>query len=200
MRMFVLHRRREDDQIGVRRHHQIVAADVGGVRTQSCLDHLRAIDRDDARRGHRRRAASAIDPPMSPKPTIAMRANGGSSASPSVSAIIDRPVRILTARGPHFSMRLGPHPQARPLARSAAAEGSHSLSLGASRRARAAGAVRPCTCTCPCTFSLVYTPHPLRATGSRQMLRPIAGAMMRSSAISRSNCAGNSDCAPSLSA
>ena len=38
------------------------------------------------------------------------------------------------------------------------------------------------------------------ATGSRQMLRPIAGAMIRSSAIRRSNCAGNSDCAPSLSA
>ena len=37
-------------------------------------------------------------------------------------------------------------------------------------------------------------------TGSRQMLRPIAGAMIRSSAISRSNCAGNIDCAPSLSA
>ena len=40
-------------------------------------------------------------------------------------------------------------------------------------------------------------PHPRRATGSRQMLRPIAGAMIRSSAISRSNCAGNIDCAPS---
>ena len=47
---------------------------------------------------------------------------------------------------------------------------------------------------------LLYTPHPRRATGSRQMLRPIAGAMIRSSAISRSNCAGNIDCAPSLSA
>ena len=43
-------------------------------------------------------------------------------------------------------------------------------------------------------------PHPRRFTGSRQMLRPMAGAMMRSSAISRSNCDGNSDCAPSLSA
>jgi hypothetical protein len=32
------------------------------------------------------------------------------------------------------------------------------------------------------------------------MLRPIAGAMIRSSAISRSNCDGNIDCAPSLSA
>ena len=42
--------------------------------------------------------------------------------------------------------------------------------------------------------------QPRRATGSRQMLRPIAGAMIRSSAISRSNCAGNIDCAPSLSA
>ena len=42
--------------------------------------------------------------------------------------------------------------------------------------------------------------HPRRATGSRQMLRPIAGAMIRSSAINRSNCAGNIDCAPSLSA
>jgi len=30
------------------------------------------------------------------------------------------------------------------------------------------------------------------------MLRPIAGAMIRSSAIRRSNCAGNIDCAPSL--
>jgi hypothetical protein len=43
-------------------------------------------------------------------------------------------------------------------------------------------------------------PQPRRATGSRQMLRPIAGAIMRSSAISRSNWAGNIDWAPSLSA
>jgi hypothetical protein len=32
------------------------------------------------------------------------------------------------------------------------------------------------------------------------MLRPMAGAMMRNSAIRRSNCDGNIDCAPSLSA
>ncbi len=37
---------------------------------------------------------------------------------------------------------------------------------------------------------LTQTPHPLRATGSRQMPRPIAGAMIRSSAIRRSNCDG----------
>src|SRR5262249_19508058 len=43
-------------------------------------------------------------------------------------------------------------------------------------------------------------PHPRRATGSRQMLRPRAGAMRRSSAIKRSNCDGNIDWAPSLSA
>ena len=47
---------------------------------------------------------------------------------------------------------------------------------------------------------LAQTPHPRLATGSRQMPRPIAGAMIRSSAISRSNCDGNIDCAPSLSA
>ena len=35
---------------------------------------------------------------------------------------------------------------------------------------------------CPCR---VYLPHPLFTTGSTQMLRPIAGAMMRSSAITR---------------
>jgi hypothetical protein len=39
--------------------------------------------------------------------------------------------------------------------------------------------------------------QPRRATDSTQMLRPIAGAMMRSSAMSWSNCAGNIDCAPS---
>ena len=38
-----------------------------------------------------------------------------------------------------------------------------------------------------------YVPHPRRVTGSRQMLRPIAGAMIRSSAINRSNCDGNID-------
>ena len=42
--------------------------------------------------------------------------------------------------------------------------------------------------------------QPRRASGSVQMLRPIAGAMIRSSAISRSNCTGNIDCAPSESA
>jgi len=47
---------------------------------------------------------------------------------------------------------------------------------------------------------LAQRDQPLRDTGSRQMLRPIAGAMMRSSAISRSNCAGNIDWAPSLHA
>ena len=35
-----------------------------------------------------------------------------------------------------------------------------------------------------------YVPHPRRLTCSRQMLRPIAGAMILSSAIRRSNCAG----------
>ena len=45
-----------------------------------------------------------------------------------------------------------------------------------------------------------YRAHPRRATGSKQMLRPIAGAMTRSSAIRRSNCEGNIDWAPSLSA
>ena len=44
------------------------------------------------------------------------------------------------------------------------------------------------------------TPQPRRATGSTQMERPMAGAMMRSSAIRRSNCEGNKVCAPSLSA
>ena len=47
---------------------------------------------------------------------------------------------------------------------------------------------------------LRYLAHPRRATASRQMLRPIAGAMIRNSAMSRSNCAGNRDCAPSLRA
>ena len=51
-----------------------------------------------------------------------------------------------------------------------------------------------------CPSSSRSLPSRAVATGSRQMLRPIAGAMMRSSAISRSNCAGNIDCAPSLSA
>ena len=37
---------------------------------------------------------------------------------------------------------------------------------------------------------LSQTPHPLRDTGSRQMPRPIAGAMIRSSAMRRSNCDG----------
>ena len=41
-----------------------------------------------------------------------------------------------------------------------------------------------------CKWSVGQTPHPLLATGSRQILRPIAGAMIRSSAIRRSNCAG----------
>ena len=45
-----------------------------------------------------------------------------------------------------------------------------------------------------------YLAQPRRAIGSRQMLRPMAGAMMRSSAINRSNCGGCIDCAPSLSA
>ena len=54
-----------------------------------------------------------------------------------------------------------------------------------------------CNCSSIARF---YDPQPRRATGSRQMLRPMAGAMIRSSAISRSNCAGNIDCAPSLSA
>ena len=49
-------------------------------------------------------------------------------------------------------------------------------------------------------WGLAQRDQPLRETDSRQMLRPIAGAMIRSSAISRSNCAGNSDCAPSLHA
>ena len=47
---------------------------------------------------------------------------------------------------------------------------------------------------------LAHTPQPRRETGSRQMPRPMAGAMIRSSAIRRSNWFGNSDCAPSLSA
>ena len=42
------------------------------------------------------------------------------------------------------------------------------------------------------TVRAPYRAQPRRATGSRQMLRPIAGAMMRSSAISRSNCPGTS--------
>ena len=37
-----------------------------------------------------------------------------------------------------------------------------------------------------------YLAHPRRDTGSRQMLLPIAGAMMRSSAINRSNRTGTS--------
>ena len=45
-----------------------------------------------------------------------------------------------------------------------------------------------------------YLAHPRRVTGSTQMLRPMAGAMMRSSAIKRSNWAGSNDCAPSLRA
>jgi hypothetical protein len=46
----------------------------------------------------------------------------------------------------------------------------------------------------------VHRAQPRLATGSRQMLRPMAGAMMRNSAISRSNWLGNIDCAPSLNA
>ena len=45
-----------------------------------------------------------------------------------------------------------------------------------------------------------YTPQPRRATASRQILRPMAGAMILSSAIKRSNWPGKSDCAPSLNA
>jgi hypothetical protein len=43
-------------------------------------------------------------------------------------------------------------------------------------------------------------PQPRRTTGSTQIVRPIAGAMIRSSAIRRSNCDGNIVWAPSLSA
>ena len=45
-----------------------------------------------------------------------------------------------------------------------------------------------------------YRAQPRLATGSRQIDRPMAGAMIRSSAMSRSNCDGNIDWAPSLSA
>src|SRR5205814_2141051 len=44
---------------------------------------------------------------------------------------------------------------------------------------------------------LTHLLQPRRATDSTQILLPIAGAMTRSSAMSRSNCAGNIDCAPS---
>src|SRR4029079_4046313 len=45
-----------------------------------------------------------------------------------------------------------------------------------------------------------YLAQPRLETGSRQKLRPIAGAMIRIAAIRRSNCDGNIDWAPSLSA
>ncbi len=119
---------------------------------------------------------------MSPKPTMAMRPNGPPSRCPALS-LTDGWVRsfcippVSLVRFSHCSR--GPTPAR---ARSAAAR-----SRSGRRRF-------------PFSNFYIYTPHPRRATGSRQMLRPIAGAMMRSSAISRSNCAGNSDCAPSLNA
>jgi hypothetical protein len=46
----------------------------------------------------------------------------------------------------------------------------------------------------------IQRPQPLRRSVSTQIERPIAGAMIRSSAMSCSNCAGWSDCGPSLRA
>ena len=83
MPMLAAHGRGQDDQIRVRRHHEIVAADVCRVHSHRRLDDVLAIDGDQlAPTGHRLRAASAIDAPMSPKPTMAMRSNGAAAASP----------------------------------------------------------------------------------------------------------------------
>ena len=128
------HRRGEDDQVGARNDLKIVAARIGGARSNRRVDDVGSVDGgDDAGRPaassrERNRSADQSEP------------DDGDPGKRTISGSWVRPII---------------HP---------------------------------------------WTPQPRRATGSRQMLRPIAGAMIRSSAMRRSNCAGNSDWAPSLSA
>ena len=74
------HRRGEHDQVGARDDAEIVAA-VRGAALERRVDDL-VVDRDDDAAGHRRLAASAIDPPIRPNPTIAMRAKRTVSRQP----------------------------------------------------------------------------------------------------------------------
>ena len=147
-----------------RQHDEVRRAERGEVGGGSIDGPPREASRSTGSRstattcvdGQARRAAKAIDPPISPRPTM---------------AILGKTMGV--------SSRHASTPNAqRPKPNHESPFGSWEL----------AG------------WEFVTAPTPARATASRQMLRPIAGAMMRSSAIRRSNCDGNIDCAPSLSA
>ena len=59
------------DEVGFGEDDQIVGGDVDGVQPHRRLEHVLVVDADDQRRRPElARAASAIDPPISPRPTM----------------------------------------------------------------------------------------------------------------------------------
>ena len=145
--MFCLDRRREDDDVRLGEHDQVVGRDVDGVQPHRRLEHVLVVDADDQR----------LRPEL---PRRQRDRTANQAEADDADLVEDRRLPSTAGNG-------------RPGCNADRYETQATESRRPTRRG---------------------------ATGSRQMLRPIAGAMIRSSAIRRSNCAGNIDCAPSLSA